>query len=130
MIASNTWPALDAKRNRAKFGENEEKMLSILKRDFGLHEALESSGNEIRLKIEEWIKVKKQLGLIDEFGAMEAFRLNVILTAQLKINTIEQLASHSIGSIRQNMYVTLCFHNEAFTSDSLIFTVPMCSICI
>ena len=35
---STSWRALDAKRERSKFGESQEKMLKLLKRDYGLTE--------------------------------------------------------------------------------------------
>ncbi len=36
VTVSTTWEALDAKRHRNKFGPTEERMLTVLKRDYGL----------------------------------------------------------------------------------------------
>ena len=65
----------------------------------------ENTELEIKKKIQTWISHKMKQGQMDEIAAMEAFRLNIILTCQLKVTQEDQLVSHSIGSIRQNLPV-------------------------
>lgn len=38
VTVSSSWSALDAKREREKFGDTENRMLILLKRDYGLTE--------------------------------------------------------------------------------------------
>ncbi len=54
-------------------------------------------------KIKRWIKQRRDASELDEMQAMEAYRLSVILTSQLKISKEDQLVAHSVGSIKQNM---------------------------
>jgi len=101
VVVSSSWSALDAKRERDKFGQTEDKMLALLKRDYGLTETEEGADTEVKAKINRWIHLQSEAGALDELAAMEAFRLSVILVSQLKIVKEEQLISHSVGSIKQ-----------------------------
>ena len=59
----------------------------------------------VKSKINNWIQHKTDQGHLDEITAMEASRLVIILVSQLKIVSEDQLISHSVGSIRQNMAI-------------------------
>ncbi|TRY63467.1 hypothetical protein TCAL_11839 [Tigriopus californicus] len=100
---SVSFSAKDAKKDRDKFGPTEEQMLTLLKKDYGLTEAEEGNDNDIKAKIQVWIRIQRKNDAIDEMDALEAYRLSVILMSQLKITTEEQLVAHSVGSIKQNM---------------------------
>ena len=40
---------------------------------------------EVRARIKQWIRLKKEAKEIDDMQGMEAYRLNVILVSQLKV---------------------------------------------
>ena len=81
---SLNWTALDAKRD--KFRQSEEAMLVLLKRDYGLTDVEDDGDCEVRPKIKQWIRIRREEGDIDEMHAMEAFRFTLALHKSNKMH--------------------------------------------
>ena len=46
---------------------------------------LVSDEPEVKTRIKQWIRLKKEAGELDDLQALEAYRLSVILVSQLKV---------------------------------------------